>query len=250
MRWVYLSPHFDDVVLSCGGLVWEQAQMGQAVEAWTICAGSPPRGEQLSPLVQQLHERWETGAAAVAARLAEDQAAFRTLNVDTRYWDLPDCIYRRIPGDGGAWLANGGDDLWLPVHPKEMILVDRLCEWLASSLVASDQVVSPLTLGNHVDHRLTRLAAERAASQVGFSLWYYPDYPYAVQPSTSLAEKTGANWRAEHLPVSQAGLKAWQQAVLCYQSQLSSFWSSQNEMEAALDAYWQAGGGATLWRAS
>ena len=25
-KWVYLSPHFDDVVLSAGGLVWEQTR--------------------------------------------------------------------------------------------------------------------------------------------------------------------------------------------------------------------------------
>ncbi len=30
MRWVYLSPHFDDVILSSAGLVWEQVQVGPA----------------------------------------------------------------------------------------------------------------------------------------------------------------------------------------------------------------------------
>ena len=28
MRWIYLSPHFDDAVLSCGGLIWEQTHSG------------------------------------------------------------------------------------------------------------------------------------------------------------------------------------------------------------------------------
>jgi LmbE family N-acetylglucosaminyl deacetylase len=32
MRWIYLSPHFDDAVLSCGGLIFDQAQAGTPVE--------------------------------------------------------------------------------------------------------------------------------------------------------------------------------------------------------------------------
>jgi len=39
MRWIYISPHFDDAVLSCGGLIWEQTHKGITVEIWTVCAG-------------------------------------------------------------------------------------------------------------------------------------------------------------------------------------------------------------------
>ena len=28
MRWIYLSPHLDDAVLSCGGLIFEQSRQG------------------------------------------------------------------------------------------------------------------------------------------------------------------------------------------------------------------------------
>jgi len=37
-------PHFDDAVLSCGGLIWEQTQKGIPVEIWTVCAGDAPPG--------------------------------------------------------------------------------------------------------------------------------------------------------------------------------------------------------------
>jgi len=58
MHWIYLSPHFDDVALSCGGLVWEQVQAGKAVSIWTVCAGSASVGD-LSPFAKELHMRWE-----------------------------------------------------------------------------------------------------------------------------------------------------------------------------------------------
>ena len=70
MAWIYLSPHFDDAVLSCGGLIWEQVRRGERVEIWTVCAGAIPPGP-LSPFAAELHARWGTGMASVEARRAE-----------------------------------------------------------------------------------------------------------------------------------------------------------------------------------
>ncbi len=42
--WIFVSAHFDDVVLSAGGLVWELTRRGDQVEVWTVCAGNPPAG--------------------------------------------------------------------------------------------------------------------------------------------------------------------------------------------------------------
>lgn len=247
MRWIYLSPHFDDVVLSCGGMVWEQAQSGQKVEAWTVCAGGPGPDEPLSAFAQSLHARWETGPAAVPARQAEDQAALRRLGAIPRYWSLPDCIYRRLPG--GEWLVNGEEDLWQPVHPQEQIVVDRLAAWLVQGLEVEGPValVSPLTLGNHVDHYLVRAAAEQAAAATAVPLYYYPDYPYAAKAAGQESGKLGKGWQQACQPVSPAALRAWQDAVACYESQISTFWTGRAALDAALEAYWQAGGGTCLW---
>lgn len=250
MKWVFLSPHFDDVVLSCGGLVWELTQARQPVQVWTVCAAAPAPGEPLSDFAQQLHERWETGIEAVALRQVEDEAALQVLRADARYGDLPDCIYRRLP-DG--WLVNGEDDLWKPVHPQEEGLVEFLASWIAAGLKATGEppdlrLVSPLTLGNHVDHFLVRAAAERAADQVKCRLLYYPDYPYAGKPGADVVEKTGQDWQQVCQTVSDQALAAWQEAVARYASQLSTFWSSREELDAALNDYWRSGGGACLWQ--
>jgi LmbE family N-acetylglucosaminyl deacetylase len=242
MRWIYLSPHFDDVVLSCGGLVWEQMQAGSQVEIWTLCAGAPKEGAGLSAFAQQLHARWQTEREAVAYRQKEDLAAGKRLGAISRYWDLPDCIYRQLPG--GDWLVNGEEDLWKPVHSLEYPVVERLARWLEEGLHPEDTLVSPLTLGNHVDHYLVRAAAER----LGRPLWYYADYPYAVAAHGELVVKTGENWKKSSFQVSRAALDAWQEAVACYVSQISTFWGGDSEMRAALETYWRSGGGSSLWK--
>ena len=245
MRWVYLSPHFDDVVLSCGGLVWDQVRAGATVEVWTVCAGSPPAGEPLSDFALSLHERWDTGSQAAEARRAEDRQALAHLGAVPAYYDLPDCIYRRLPG--GSWLVNSEEDLWQPVHPLETGLVQRLAAWLQRELTPDDQLVSPLTLGNHVDHFLTRAAAEEAALRGGCALAYYADYPYAVEPRSDLAGKLQPGWRKECRDLSLPSLRAWQSATASYTSQISTFWDGRAGLDAALEEYWQSGGGSCLW---
>ena len=84
MRWIYLSPHFDDAVLSCGGLIWEQAKKGKAVEIWTICAGDAPPG-LLSPLARECHQLWGVPSPEllVPTRRIENLEAAVTLGAST-----------------------------------------------------------------------------------------------------------------------------------------------------------------------
>jgi len=251
MKWVFLSPHFDDVVLSCGGLVWELVRAGQPVQVWTVCAGVPAPGEPLSDFAQSLHDRWGTGLEAVAVRRVEDEVALRILQVDaTRYGDLPDCIYRRLPE---GWLVNGEDDLWQPVHPLEEGVVDSLSAWIHAGLEPLGEprdlrLVSPLTLGNHVDHSLVRAAAERAAGLAHCEICYYSDYPYAGRAGVDVVGKVGQGWQQVCQEVSAEALAVWQEAVAAYETQLSTFWSSREELNAALEDYWRAGGGTCLWQ--
>ena len=96
MNWIYLSPHLDDVVLSCGGVICEQIKAGDKVQVWTICAGDPPEN-QLTLFAQDLHARWNTDNDAVSIRREEDQLACHLLGASPTHFNYPDCIYRRFP---------------------------------------------------------------------------------------------------------------------------------------------------------
>ncbi|RME07494.1 MAG: PIG-L family deacetylase [Anaerolineae bacterium] len=235
--WVYLSPHLDDVALSVGGLVWTQCTTGTAVEVWTICAGDVPSGP-LSPFAQSLHERWGTGRDAVARRRAEDENACRILGARPVYLDIPDCIYRRA-ASGEPFYPQGGD-IFGDLHPGERALVEHLADLLAARLPANAVLVVPLTLGGHVDHQLTRAAAER----LGGPLWYYADYPYVLWQT----EDFSAGLSAQVFPLSPEAVTAWQNAVAAYRSQLSTFWADEIEMRAAIAAYARQQGGVALYR--
>ena len=158
------------------GLLRELASLGEDVQIWTVCAGEIPTGD-LSPFAELLHQRWGSGREAVARRKEEDRLACERLGARRRLFPLPDCIYRRAgdgfwgdPQAGRAPGARSGEHLYIteqaifgPVHPAESGLVARLSQELASGLPDRSELIVPLALGGHVDHRLARAAAETLA---------------------------------------------------------------------------------------
>lgn len=243
MTWIYLSPHFDDVALSCGGLVWEQGQAGECTQVWTICAGEVPPGS-LSPFAELLHSRWKTAQNAPAERRLEDLAACRAMQAVPRHFDLPDAIYRRGP-DEATHLYASEEGIFGSLHPAEEDLVRKLAESLKSLIPAEDTLVSPLTLGGHVDHRLTRAAAEK----INRPMWYYADYPYVLTLTSQLESLSQSGWQTADFPVSEAGLEAWIASIAAYASQLSTFWPDAPTMRKSMRDFWQSmNGGIRLWR--
>ena len=242
MQWIYLSPHFDDIALSCGGLVWEQNNTEDSASIWTICAGDPPPGE-FSEFAQSLHNRWETLEEAAAERRREDQASCRVLRADYIYYDLPDCIYRPGGMQGRFYYASE-EAIFGQVHPDEQSLIARLASRFHQALPGDANLVCPLTLGGHVDHRLTRLAAE----SLGIPLWYYADYPYVINLQDPFRALRNAGWKSQIFPVSSTGLAAWQESVAAHRSQISTFWPNLDAMRSAIRAYCQGEAGVCLWR--
>lgn len=245
MHWIYLSPHLDDVALSCGGLIWEQAQAGNSAEIWTVCAGDPPPGP-LSPFAESLLARWQTGLAASALRRQEDLLACRAIGASAVHFPVPDCIYRAGSSASNHWYASE-QAIFGDLHPEEAHLVDSLSQEIASRLPVGASLVAPLALGGHVDHRLVRQVVERLESHHRLLFWFYADYPYVLRAAAELSTVTNGFQRTI-FPISPAGLSAWEAAIAAHASQVSTFWPDLAAMQAAIQAYCLQAGGIPLWQ--
>ncbi len=239
MRWIYLSPHLDDAVLSAGGWIYEQARAGVDVEIWSFMCGFPPAGE-ISPFAQMLHHQWGIAAAEalVNARRAEDFRAAKRVSARAIHFDFLDCIYRR--GKNGDWLYS---NVFVPPHEDESELPAQIAAAIAPRLKPDDQLICQFAIGPHLDHLLVR----RAAELLERPLFYAADIPYLFNTPNDLAQKiTGMQ---EHTyKVSSFALTAWQDGIAEYKSQLGGLFESVEDMRAKISAYAADYDGIRLWR--
>ncbi|MEE8213976.1 MAG: PIG-L family deacetylase, partial [Alphaproteobacteria bacterium] len=240
--WIYLSPHLDDAAYSCGGLLWTQTQAGEKAGVWTLFAGDPPAGP-LSPFAEDMHARWGIEDRSFGGRRAEDHRVCAMLGVEYRHFSFGDCMYRRGGRRGGV-LYPTDKHVFGILSRADSGLAEELAGELTRALPPRARLVCPLGLGNHVDHFLTRLVAERLERP----LLYYEDFPYALQEPGKNDQVLDSAWECEVYPVSPAALDTWQAAVAAYGSQLAVCWSTESEMREALRGHVDRVGGVRLWR--
>jgi LmbE family N-acetylglucosaminyl deacetylase len=244
---IYLSPHLDDAVLSCGGQIYERVSAGQRVLVVTITAGNPPL-DTVSSYVQSLHDRWALASNAVAVRREEDVAAGSILGAEAVHWPAPDCIYRFDPNSKLPFYVSDVD-IFGDVHPLEAGLVAEIETWMRR-LPAHGVVFAPLAIGHHVDHLLTRQAAEACFGVNGLA--YYEDYPYAQKPGAleTVIPQDAPGWQPQVIALSPEALQAKFRAILAYRSQLSTFFVDYADLERQVGGYAAAVGGERVWRYS
>ena len=84
---IFLSPHLDDAVLSCGGAMRALVTQGEGVLGLNIFAGIPDY-RRLSTFAAEQHHHWGDPADPVAARRTEDEAALQLIGAEVQYWDF------------------------------------------------------------------------------------------------------------------------------------------------------------------
>ena len=158
--WVVLSPHHDDAALSLGLTLSEAAQKGVALHvlnAFTVSTHCPERSAE--------------GVSDVSRLRAEEDAAFVA--------HLPGCVAgdlgrRDAPlrgYDGYRFIGRRAFDASERAEVLDLAL--QLRPWQGH-----DVYFVPLGFGDHIDHRVSRAAAERAWA--GAEIRYYEDLPYGA----------------------------------------------------------------------
>lgn len=239
---IYFAPHLDDVALSCGGQIFEQGAAGRQLLIVTVMAGPPPAGA-LSPFAQFQHDKWGlTAEGVVNSRQAEDRAACQILGAVYAHWPFSDCIYRRHSYTNEALYATE-EAIFGPLHESERDLMAQIAAKMVD-LPRSGRVFAPLAIGNHVDHQLTRQAAEMAFGQ---QLSYYEDYPYnqRLYPAGNLPPQK--NLTPQLWALSRPGIQARLAAIAAFQSQLVSLFGNAQTMQHLVQQYLVQIGGERNW---
>jgi LmbE family N-acetylglucosaminyl deacetylase len=152
-RCTVFSPHFDDGILSLGGLL---ASAGRRATVVTVFGGIP--APELAASTWDAQAGFVDGAEAAVTRRQEDLAACRLLDIDHVHLPYLDAPYRTSPSDLAA-----------------------LDEMLRDLVTETTVVFAPAGIGDHVDHVTVReLVLQAARSVPSAEVRLYADLPYAA----------------------------------------------------------------------
>ncbi len=167
---IYISPHLDDVVYSCGGRIAQQRKLGVRVLVVTLF------GDGAADPLSKLADRF----ADFEARRKEDRAATARLDADCLWFNYPDFVFRR-PGLGDV-MRIAFPFMQLPPTPLQSDILRDVLALCDARLVSGGRVFFPFAVGFHPDHRIV-FDVGRAVHATGrFDVEFYEDIPYALAP--------------------------------------------------------------------
>ncbi len=237
---VFLSPHFDDVALSCGGTVASVAASGGQGEASkaqivTVFGDVPPDGTVVTPYAQSLLMEWgaPSFAAAVQLRHAEDEAAAHVLGASLVTLPFADGAFRGdiYPNWPALQTTLAPADADLPAHIAEAVRATGL-------LTRDTTLIGPLGAGQHVDHQAVFAALMLLAPDVA-AVWLYEDFPYAARNTDAVQRSLAAIGLTADVPSIHditARIQTKIRAIACYTSQVPILFP-ETPMPDAVHAY-------------
>lgn len=165
-RAVFVSPHLDDAVFSCGGTI---ALLAAEAPVLILNVFS-----ECEPMIDRAARQRHRGM-----RAAEDERAAALLGVTTQSLGELDAPLRRA-------VYRQPSQLFLPPCPEDLAWLPELSARLQARLaeLACTAVYLPLGVGWHVDHILCHLALQGGGA---YTLHFYEDAPYCLLPHLAAA---------------------------------------------------------------
>lgn len=231
---IYLSPHLDDAVLSCGGAIVSHRRAGEQVLVVTLCTAAPSVEGPFSLLAQEFHREWALPPEqVVAARLREEAVAMERVDVDYYWAGMLDAIYRYPE----------------PYHSHETLfgvpavddpLATDLREWIEQlhQRLPHARFYAPLGVGSHVDHLITHtVAQDLGGGQVAF----YEDFPYVTVDGALDQRLANIDQALEHETILiDSTLEQKIVAIDAYASQLNILFGGSAAMAQSVTHYAQS----------
>ena len=188
---VAVSPHLDDGILSCGALLAHLAHRCDVTVVTVFTEAAPPPWSL--PTRRRLRALGMDAETLYARRRAEDTAVLAEIGAVAVHLGLRDAPYRRS-GEAAAGPPRWWRRPTYPTYPTVRFdalrgRIARADAGLPAEIGARvSEVVQatgarvtlvPLGIGRHVDHLITRRAADHLAEHLRSRIVYYSDFPYS-----------------------------------------------------------------------
>lgn len=223
-RYIFVSPHYDDAILSCGGTIAGLCEQGAMCSVVTAFGGGPDLQYRLSAvareyLAEDLGQNVEDitfSSCGDLLRIREEEdkrACVQVGNVVRQVLTFPDAIYRGT--QAGAYYATESD-LFGKIDEQDRIELEHmLFDVFINMHKEGDYWFFP-ALSQHIDHRIIHRVGWQMFKQ-GMEISFFEEFPYRLAMETFFLPSL--------VPCCISVLNQMQKkrnAVLKYNSQLSS----------------------------
>lgn len=237
-RHIFLSPHFDDAVFSCGGSIGVQVAVSLRPLVITVFGGIPPANMQLSPLAAYIHRKMglrQDAVSVVNTRREEDARALDYLKADYLWLNYLDAIYRGTP----PYYTDESQLFGAGIHPGDRGIDRELAQMLVTlhERLPDSIWYAPLGVGHHVDHQIVCSAADRLV-QRGANVKFYEDFPYVLREGAleERLQELGGTMEPAFVEMSEM-LPLRQEASEMYSSQVEANFGDRDSMYRAMETY-------------
>jgi len=156
---IFISPHLDDAVFSCGG---KMAMLSKDKKVLVI------------NVFTSFDENIQKGAVVLGSeRLIEEENASKVLNYEYVNLDEKDAFFR-------GWRKGSIGKVFYPPRDEDIIYLNHLKAKIFLHLkdITFDEVYIPLAVGWHIDHYLVHLAFSDVGDDLKKKIRFYEDVPY------------------------------------------------------------------------
>jgi LmbE family N-acetylglucosaminyl deacetylase len=243
--WLFLSPHLDDAVLSCGALMAEFAPRRPITVATVFTAAGPaPHTLAARSFMRQCGA--SDAAALFEDRRTEDRDVVSEIGADPVHLGETDALYRRrsvpepvkrlgtrVPELVHRYPTFRFDIAKGRVSRGDRMLIRQLRARVAAliSRTTAELVFCPVGVGRHVDHLITRTAGDVAGQRT----IYYSDFPYnqvAQADQAFLAARDLVPWTWDE------GIGAKERLIRRYRTQADALFPA-GHVPAAAEVYYR-----------
>jgi LmbE family N-acetylglucosaminyl deacetylase len=248
---LFISPHLDDAVLSCGATIHNITRKGERVIILTTMAGEPPEGLPSTPVIEAIRAQWASGRNLVATRRMEDARAAQVVGAQVIHLPIYEAIFR---------FARSGEGGRVALYPQEGSVYrdrspgdDAHLMLFSMPLPCKDAVMlyAPIAADEHVDHRIARDWAIRLSFGGGIPLRFYEDYPGSAISKRATVKKNTAMLQSQTPPyqlntvisvVDEADVESKINALRCYDHHFKILWNSADALKQSVRTFMMATG--------
>lgn len=175
-NFIFISPHFDDTVLSCGQLVLDLRKMGKKVSVITVFTEASAK--TVSPQAKSFLAKcgYEIAKKLFKDRKKEDLQVAKYLGINVKHLGFTDAAWR-CDAKGRPVYHSGKSQFSSKISKQDKALMMKVSvslENLINKQKGRYLILAPLSVGGHADH----VIIQKIVSKLNCPKLFWEDFPY------------------------------------------------------------------------